>query len=153
VPIAPAADWADAPTSADLQAIRQEAIARWAAAGLDTARQDQMAAAAIIVADLGGSQLGQFQGGQIQVDVDAAGHRWFIDSTPATDDEFTSPVQPGVADRMDLLTVVAHELGHAVGLDDVMPPSTDVMTMSLGTGLRRMPTAAGVDAVFAAEQV
>jgi len=51
----------------------------------------------------------------------------FVDSTPAVDEEFTGPhgadqlqaIDSRAVDRIDLLTVVEHELGHVVGLDDL----------------------------------
>ena len=51
---------------------------------------------------------------------------------------------------MDLLTVVEHELGHVLGLDDVDPSAAGhvLMTETLGTGVRRsvieMTPAAGL---------
>jgi len=41
---------------------------------------------------------------------------------------------------MDLLSALAHELGHLAGLDD--EHAGDVMGESLGTGTRRRPTQA-----------
>jgi len=40
---------------------------------------------------------------------------------------------------MDLLTVVEHELGHQLGLDDVDPAAhpADLMASTLATGVRR----------------
>ena len=57
----------------------------------------------------------------VRLDVDAAGLGWFVDVTPGDDAEFTS--LPGATQlvatdgeaigRMDLLTAVMHEIGHA----------------------------------------
>ena len=72
------------------------------------------------------------------IDSDAAGHGWFIDSTPDTSDDLA-------ADRIDLLTAVAHELGHVLGLDDGDDDS--LMDDQLSAGVRHSIEA--VDAVFA----
>ena len=77
--------------------------------------------------------LGEEIGNTIYLDSDAAGHGWFVDPTPATDAEFTQlgssgelqAVDPQAVDRIDLLTVVEHELGHVAGLGDwiLRPPA------------------------------
>jgi hypothetical protein len=58
-------------------------------------------------------------------------------------------VDPQALDRIDLLTVVEHELGHIVGLGDVTGNGPDLMDETLGVGVRRDPSAADVDAVLA----
>lgn len=44
------------------------------------------------------------------------------------------------AGEVDLLTVLEHELGHLIGLDDTNQPD-DLMDITLGLGVRRSPTA------------
>ena len=82
------------------------------------------------------------------LDSDAAGHGWFIDSTPTQDEEFVSfdstlraTESSPAAGRMDLLTVVMHELGHVLGLADTDGPAgdSDLMIGTLLTGMRRNP--------------
>ena len=56
-------------------------------------------------------------------------------------------VDPRAIDRIDLLTVVEHELGHMLGLSDLASSANDLMSRTLSVGVRRNVTEA--DAVFA----
>ena len=67
------------------------------------------------IADLGGTALGLASGNTIWLDGNAAGWGWFVDPTAWNDSEFTTPGDQGEQNRMDLLTVLAHELGHLLG--------------------------------------
>ena len=144
-------------TQADLRPIISEAIARWTSAGLDAADVAKLTQAQFVVGDLPGSYLGETEGGAIYIDGNAAGHGWFVDPTPALDEEFTSSpsnqqlraIDPRAVDRIDLLTVVEHELGHIVGLGDLDASASDLMSGLLGTGVRR--NASRVDAILASE--
>ena len=80
--------------------------------------------------------------------VNAAGRSWFVDPTPGDDAEFTTPGDQGEQNRMDLLTVLEHELGHLLGHDD---EGSGVMTETLAAGVRRTPQAIVLDQVFAGE--
>lgn len=51
-------------------------------------------------------------------------------------------------DHVDLLSVVEHEMGHVLGLDDLDILSAGLMSGHLGTGIRRLPESALVDAVL-----
>jgi hypothetical protein len=75
----------------------------------------------------------------------AAGAGWFVDQTTMQGLGFNSssialPLS-AATNRVDLLTVVSHELGHVLGLGDleatIGTPST--MTESLAAGIRRIP--------------
>ena len=137
----------------DLQPIVNEAIALWSNAGVDAATVQKMRQAQFVISDLPGAYLGETEGNVIYLDTNAAGNGWFVDSTPALNEEFTSSgsgqqlqaVDPRALDRIDLLTVVEHELGHVAGLsDDAL--AGDIMNGVLGTGAR--PIASHVDAIL-----
>src|SRR5262249_54690422 len=84
-----------------------EALARWQAAGIAASA---LSGITVRIADLGGLTLGKAAGGVIWLDDNAAGWGWFIDPTPRSDSEFTTPGDQGEQRRMDLLTVLEHEL-------------------------------------------
>ena len=123
-----------------------EAEARWAAAGLDPAHLAVMKQVQIVVADLPEGYLGLTVGNRIYLDQDAAGYGWFVDPTPTLDEEFArlggsnqlTAIDPRAVDRIDLLSVVEHELGHIAGLDDADASSGSIMGAELGTGVRRI---------------
>ena len=124
-----------------LRPIVRAAIDRWAAAGLDADQIALMRRATFTITDLGGLNLGaadRFRN-SIQIDDDAAGFGWFVDPTPENDSEFVLPGDQGEMNRMDLLSVVAHELGHLIGLDHD-PDNSNVMGETLATGTRRLPS-------------
>jgi hypothetical protein len=94
------------------------------------------------ITDLPGTLLGQTLGTTISIDRDAAGFGWFVDLTPWADEEYSLfgvtsdllAVPGGPADqRMDLLTVVMHELGHVLGYDH---SDTGLMQPTLAAGVR-----------------
>ncbi len=86
-------------------------------------------------------ELGHASPGLIQIDDNAAGWGWFVDPTPSDDSEFTGPVSSPVSGKMDLLTLVMHELGHELGLDHAVSVNS-LMSESLSTGTRRTPQTA-----------
>jgi VCBS repeat-containing protein len=135
----PAAE--ESPTTSDtltvsqLQTLLQEAIARWVASGTAASAVTVLPNMPVQVLDLPGSIVGFAGANAIWIDHNAAGHGWFLDATPWDDDEFTAipgdPVLQATAtspaeSRIDLLTVLLHELGHVLGLHhedgEVMEP-------------------------------
>ncbi len=146
-------------TSAELQPIISEALARWAKAGLAASTMEKLTQVEFVLADLPGSELGEASANRIYIDRNAAGHGWFVDSTPALDEEFESSlssrqlkgIDPRVVDRIDLLTVVEHELGHIAGFDDLDALADNLMSAELGDGIRRDAYRDRVNTIFASE--
>lgn len=107
-----------------------QALARWQAAGTDT---PSLHGIDIRIADLGGHTLGLASGNTIWLDDNAAGWGWFIDATPWDDAEFTTLGDQGEQQRMDLLSVLMHEVGHVLGHDH---EEAGVMAETLSAGTR-----------------
>ena len=122
-----------------LAPIVAEAIARWQEAGAAPQGLAALSHVDVRIADLSGPLLGMAGTGVITIDQDAAGYGWFIDPTPADDSEFGAVAQGPARGRVDLLSVVAHELGHELGLDH--DDGDDVMAEALPVGVRRVPVA------------
>lgn len=128
-------------TQADVRALLPRAIAAWQAAGLDTADLRRLSGVGVTVSNLGSTILGFETPGLVTINQTAAGHAWSLASS--------GPVPAG---RVDLLTVLEHELGHVLSLPDDADP-TDLMDTTLGLGVRRSPTAQDVGEVLAASGI
>ncbi|HND51212.1 MAG TPA: hypothetical protein PLV92_02405, partial [Pirellulaceae bacterium] len=142
-----------------LNAVLAAAVRRWNSVGLTSSQQLQLAGAKARVADLSDrGYLGFTTDTAILIDASAAGLGWFVDSTPLDDREF--PIASGssqwiatvgtpAASRVDLLTVVMHELGHWLGLDDDSPDAAtnELMDGRLDVGHRRLPSSGGAPLV------
>ena len=137
-------------TDEQLHLLVDAAVLRWAAAGLDDQQLGRLRGVRLRIADLGDDRLGQYDGRSVTLDDDAAGFGWFLDPTPLTDEEFAPAAVDHVlaalgsgpaAGKLDLLTVLMHELGHIAGLDDldVQTVPDSLMTEMLTAGERRLP--------------
>ena len=146
-------------TQQEVDAAVNEALDRLEKAGFSQADISYLRTVRISVADLSGDLLGYATNRGIVLDVNAAGNGWFIDPTLGQDEEFApapgtgllTAVAPAAMNRMDLLTVVMHELGHKLGLDDIqsqLHPDA-LMNETLSAGTRRLPTSDEVDEAFA----
>jgi hypothetical protein len=124
---------------AQLAPIVDAAVARWAATGITADQLAALRAVRFTVADLDGvNHLGEQAGGVVTLDDDGGRAGWFVDATPFDDAEFAGRGPAGV----DLLTVVAHELGHVLGYIDLDAAAGGVMAETLGVGERRVPALA-----------
>lgn len=136
-------------TLSALEALREAAVQLWIDAGASDAQIAAMRAVELNVADLYGGFIGQTTADGITIDIDAAGIGWFIDATPFANEEFaagpdglTALSGSEAAGGIDLLTALAHELGHIVGLADVYGSDVEsVMDGFLALGERNLPEA------------
>jgi hypothetical protein len=145
-------------TEQQLQETVTAALARLRQAGVGPALLGRLSTVDFEVGQLPGSTLGYTYArvNTVVLDADAAGHGWFVDPTPLADEEFARDrtgalvALPGgpVGERMDLLTVVLHEMGHIVGRGDLGTAGhpNNLMDDTLAAGVRRT---AALDAVFA----
>ncbi len=146
-------------TDADTQAVSQSevqqmlayAITNWQATLADTGLVWAADQVQVQVVDLGGQYLGLASGSTIYIDDDAAGAGWFIDTTPNLSEEYTWSEQQQTwialpntqaSQGVDLLTVLTHEIGHTLGLEDVADDAQSsepdsIMTDTLAIGVRR----------------
>src|SRR5262249_3643170 len=110
-------------TDQALQPVLAQASAYWRAAGVAPQSLEALSHLTVYVADLPDNQLGLEDDGQIWIDQNAAGWGWTLGGSPAQG-------------RMDLATVVTHEIGHALGFGH---SDLGVMEAALTPGARLVP--------------
>ena len=91
-------------------------------------RLADLAGTILVFDSLESSIVGNTDQGVITLDNNAADHGWFIDATPGGNEEFLPTSNPNVwvarpgsaaEGKMDMLSVLMHEYGHVLGLDQI----------------------------------
>ncbi len=145
-------------TQSEVQALLPAAIDAWQAAGLDLADLRKLQSTPIEVANLGTTILGLEADNLITINQTAAGYNWYVNAGGGSPQAFgvvgpdgqalAGPGSPA-ASEVDLLTVVEHGLGHVLGLPD-NDQAGDLMDITLGQGVRRVPSYADLAAIGSA---
>jgi hypothetical protein len=149
-------------TPNELAPVLATAIAEWASVGLPAQDVAKLRSVTAQITDLPAGYLGStaIGGTTIYISANADSYGWFVGATSGNTTALANPVAPtGTANDLattpvgheDLLTVVMHELGHALGLNDLDPARspTDLMAETLATGVQRLPSTADVATVIA----
>jgi hypothetical protein len=116
-------------TPAQMQSVLQEAIKLWEAAGVPAADVPNLANMTVKITPLPSPYLAWTYGDTISISPDAAGYGWYV-----------NPAVKGVTvpdTRVDLLTVLSHEIGHILGYGDT--GTNNVMEEHYKPGQRFLP--------------
>lgn len=134
--------------SSDLEHAVAAAKQRWIGVGLSAEQRTVLDSIRFEIADLPPWHLGASTSRHVALDRRACGYGWFIDKTPLEDTEFSvsgsdSALRLPGSQRIDLLSAVLHEMGHALGFEDDYASAArlEVMYGFLPPGERRVPTA------------
>ena len=134
----------------EIPAVFAAAIERWKAAGLLAEQAAHLQSTAVRIEDLPDGVLAYAVDHTVVLDINAAGHGWFVDASPWDDSEFDQDLRGGAAlvascgpaaEQIDLLTVIMHELGHVLGAPDDLDghSPSPLMAPTLSTGMRALP--------------
>jgi len=138
-------------TQAELDSAVASALERWITTGLTSEQIERLKSLSFEISSLPGLHLGEAGANVIRISSHAGGNGWFMDASTASDALFstvsaetrryTEPTS-APAGRIDLLTTVMHEMGHALGLSDSynLRDRNSIMYGHLTTGERRYPS-------------
>ncbi len=128
-------------SASQLTTIIQAAEANWVSAGANPAAFNNVQ---FQIGNIGNGVLANTAGKVITIDATAAGFGWYVNPSCSAfqavpnSDAYFAQLGSSAAGHMDLLTVIEHELGHILGLDD-LDGSRSVMATTLTAGVRRLP--------------
>ena len=104
------------------------------------------------VIDLPQNLLGYASAETIWIDTNAAGAGWFIDTTPLESEEFSvlgdALAGTDAEGRVDLVTVILHEIGHVFGMEHDHHDDGGIMEDTLAIGVRKELDAEWIDELF-----
>jgi hypothetical protein len=113
--------------------------------GNDNTRTAALGEVQLVVRNLSGAAIASASGNTVVIDDDAAGHGWFVDGSPASSEEFrirldktvlSADAKSDAYGKIDLVTVLTHELGHVLGLTHDAAEDYPVMVDELDPGTR-----------------
>ncbi len=129
-------------TSANqLTPIIKAAEANWMAVGANAAAFNNVQ---LQIANIGNGVLANTAGKVVTIDATADGFGWYVNPSGSAfqpvpnSDAYFARLGSAATGGMDLLTVIEHELGHILGLDD-LDGGNSLMATTLATGVRRLP--------------